>query len=224
MEETAMTVLRVDASIQGDRSTGSALADLVMTPVAARLPDEPVVRRHLGQQPLPSDAWAQAVGALWLPEDRHTAAQAEALSLARTVAGELSAADGAVLALPLYNWGVSQHVKTWIDLAIAGAPHGTRLLDGKPVVLLFTRGGAYGPGTPKEGWDHALAYLRRVLVDVWGANLTVVERELTLVGVNPALDGLADLAAVAKADAEAAATAAGRALAERLAGTTRAAA
>ena len=81
------------------------------------------------------------------------------------------------------------------------------------MVLLTTRGGAYGTGTPKEGWDHSIDYLRRVLAEVWGADLTVVERELTLVGVNPALDQFADLGAAAKEAAEAAAVEAGRALA-----------
>ena len=54
-----------------------------------------------------------------------------------------------------------------------------------------------------------------MLVDVWGADLTVVERELTLVGVNPALDQFADLGAAAKDAAESAAIAAGRYLAAR---------
>lgn len=224
MEETAMTVLRVDATIQGARSASSALADLVMEPITSRLPQGPVLRRHLGQNPLPADAWALAAGAAQLPAEQLTPQQRDALTLARVVAEELSRADAAVLALPLYNWGVSQHVKTWIDLVIIGAGHGARPLEGKPVVLVITRGGAYGPGTPKEGWDHATPYLVRVLADVWGADLTLVERELTLVGVNPALDGLADLAAVTKTAAEDAATAAGRTLAERLATTTPAAA
>ncbi len=48
-----------------------------------------------------------------------------------------------------------------------------------------TRGGAYGPGTPREGWDHSSAYLRRILVDVWGAGLIVVEREFTLPATPP---------------------------------------
>ena len=212
-----MTVLRVDASIQGTRSSSSALADLVMEPVRTRLPQEAVLRRHLGHTPLPADAWARAVGGAHTPSDQRTADQRDALALAQAVAAELSSAEAAVLALPLYNWGVSQHVKAWIDLAIIGGGSGARLLEGKPVVLIVTRGGAYGPGTPKEGWDYATPYLRRVLAEVWGADLTVVERELTLVGVNPALDGFADLAAVMKAEAQDAASAAGKALAERLA-------
>ena len=78
-----------------------------------------------------------------------------------------------------------------------------------------TRGGAYGAGTPREGWDHNTDYLRRILVDIWGANLTVVEREFTLVGINPALDQFTDLAAAMKATAHDAAAAAGKVLATR---------
>ena len=210
-----MTLVRIDASIQGPRSASSALADLVADRVHRRPPDVPVVSRHLGENPLPSDAWAAAVSGSFSDPAQHTPAQTSAVALAREVAAELTSADAVILALPLYNWGVSQHAKAWIDLAIAGAAPGTRLLDGTPVVLLTTRGGAYGPGTPKEGWDHSIDYLRRVLAEVWGADLTVVERELTLVGVNPALDQFADLGAAAKDAAESAAVAAGRELAAR---------
>jgi FMN-dependent NADH-azoreductase len=210
-----MTLLRVDASIQGPRSASSELADLVLAEWTAVHPERPVVRRHLAADPLPADAWAAAVGAAYTPDEQRTAAQRAALDLAAELAAELRAADAAVLALPLYNFGVSQHVKTWIDLSVAGGGRGEKLLDGKPVVLLTTRGGAYGPGTPREGWDHNTDYLRRILVDIWAAELTIVEREFTLVGVNPALDQFTDLAAAMKATAHDAASAAGKALATR---------
>jgi FMN-dependent NADH-azoreductase len=210
-----MTVLRIDATIQGAGSASAGLADLVTAELAASRPDEQVVRRHLGENPLPADAWATAVGAGWTPAEQRTPEQAAAIALSLEVAGELRAADAVVLALPLYNWGVSQHVKTWIDLVIAGGAPGDPVLAGKPAVLITTRGGGYGPGTPKEGWDHSTGYLRRIVGEVWGADLTVIERELTLVGVNPAMDALAEPAALVKKEAEAAAVAAGRALATR---------
>jgi FMN-dependent NADH-azoreductase len=47
---------------------------------------------------------------------------------------------------------------------------------------------------------------------VWGADLTAVEREFTLVGVNPALDAFADQAAAMHAQALDAAREVGRAL------------
>ena len=56
-----MTLLRIDASIQGPRSASSALADLVQSEYVAAHGDEDVVSRHLGADPLPSDAWAAAV-------------------------------------------------------------------------------------------------------------------------------------------------------------------
>ena len=210
-----MTLLRVDASILGDRSASSALADLVLEELAPARPDVQVVRRHLGQDPLPAHAWGAAISGSFTPEGDRTVAQREAIDLAERLAGELKAASGAVFAMPLYNFGVSQHVKTWIDLCLAGAPAGARLLDGRPVVLVTTRGGAYGPGTPREGWDHNSDYLRRILVDIWGADLTVVEREFTLVGVNPALDEFTELAALMRKNSEEAAVEAGAALAER---------
>ena len=210
-----MNVLRVDASIQGPASASSALADLVTTELIDARPDATVVRRHLGAEPLPADAWPSAIAAQFTPEADRTPAQLEALALATSIADELRSADVVVLALPLYNWGVSQHVKAWIDLAIAGSSAGAALLEGTPTVLLATRGGSYQPGTPKEGWDHSIGYLRRILGDVWQADLTVVERELTLAGVNPAMDELIELGELMKKQAEAAAIDAGRLLASR---------
>lgn len=210
-----MHLLRVDASIQGDRSASGALADLVLDAFTAARPDVPVVQRHLGQDPLPADAWAAAISGSFTPEPDRTEAQLGALALAGEIATELQQATSAVLALPLYNFGVSQHVKAWIDVAMAGAPSGTRLLEGTPTVLVVTRGGAYGPGTPREGWDHNIGYLRQILVESWGADLTVVEREFTLVGVNPALDQFTELAAALRTAAEAAAVEAGTGLADR---------
>ncbi|ROS75460.1 FMN-dependent NADH-azoreductase [Cellulomonas sp. PhB143] len=210
-----MTVLRVDASIQGPQSASSALADLVTAEITAARPEETLVTRHLGADPLPATALGAAVGGAWTPEEARTPEQVEALGLAATVTGELREADAVVLAFPLYNWGVSQHAKAWIDLAIAGGELGDRLLDGTPTVLITTRGGAYGPGMPKEEWEHSIGYLRRILVDVWGADLTVVERDLTLVGVNPAMDGLREEGAMALKAAESAAADAGRVLAAR---------
>ncbi len=128
---------------------------------------------------------------------------------------ELVAADAILLAVPLYNFGVSQHIKTWIDLIIAdprAADQSKRVLAGKPVVLATVRGGAYGRETPRAGWDHSTGYLVRILRDLWGADLTVVEREFTLVGVNPALDAFTDQAAELHAVALDEAREAGKAL------------
>jgi FMN-dependent NADH-azoreductase len=177
---------------------------------------EPRRHRH-PQGPGHRAAWGRAgAGALrasWTPEAARTDEQRAAIALAAGLAEELRSADAVLLAVPLYNFGVPQHVKTWIDLVIAGAKSADEaLLAGKPTVLVVVRGGAYGAGTPREGWDHSTGYLRRIIADVWGADLTIVEREFTLVGVNPALDDFKELADTFREAAHQAAADAGRAL------------
>ena len=209
-----MTLFRLDASIRVDGSASREIADVVEAEWRAGHPGDDVVRRHLGTEPVPAQAWGDAVSGASTPEDQRTPEQRSALELAAALTDELTSADAVLLAVPLYNFGVSQHVKSWIDLVIADARNapGTRLLDGVPTVLATVRGGNYSAGTPREGWDHSTGYLRRVLADVWGADLTVVEREFTLVGVNPALDAFTDMAAELHEQALSAAREAGRAL------------
>lgn len=210
-----MSLFRLDASIFPGASAGAELAGIIEAEWTAGRPDTQVVRRDVGAEPLPADAWAVAATAGYTPDDDRTPAQREALALAATLVAELEAAEAVLLAIPLYNFGVSQHFKTWVDLVIAGAGATTPVLKNKPTVLVTVRGGAYGPGTPREGWDHSTPYVTRILADLWEADLTVVEREFTLVGVNPALDDFTDLAAQLHNDALTAARDAGKALAAK---------
>jgi FMN-dependent NADH-azoreductase len=211
-----MSLFRLDASILPGTSTSAELADLLEAEWSAARPGEPVVRRHLGTDPLPADAWTLATTAGFTPEGERTAAQRDALALAADLTAELTDADAVLLAVPLYNFGVSQHFKTWIDLIHAGAgPAAEGLLKDKPAALVTVRGGGYGPGTPREGWDHSTPYLRRILGDLWQADLTVVERDLTLAGINPAMEHLKDLAAQRHTEARDAARHTGRTLAAK---------
>lgn len=213
-----MTLFRLDASIRSDGSHSRQVADLVEQEWRAVHPDGGVVRRDVGTAPLPADAWAAAVSAAQVSPEERTPAQVRAAALATLLADELIGADALLFAVPLYNYGVSQHFKGWVDLVATEprmSPGREPALAGKPAVLVTVRGGAYGPGTPREGWDHATPWMRRILADLWQLDLRVVEAELTLVGVNPALDELRDLAARKRREAEDLARAHGRELASR---------
>jgi FMN-dependent NADH-azoreductase len=211
-----MSLFRLDASILPATSASRALGDLVEFEWLAAHPDSAVVRRDIAASPVPTTAWQDAVTAGFTSPDNLTDAQRAATELARTFADELISADALLFTVPLYNYGVSQHFKTWFDLVYTDprtSPSGTAL-QGKPATLVTVLGGNYAPGTPKEGWDHSTAWLQRVLGDVWGLDLRTVQRPFTLVGVNPALDAFADTAAELKATAETDAVKSGRELAE----------
>lgn len=191
-----MTLFRLDASIRVEGSHNRAIADIVEQEWRNTHSDDPIIRRHVGTDPLPSTAWATAVVASRTPADEPTKEQSEAVALSAELVDELIAADALVFAVPLYNFGVSQHFKSWVDLVIIDPRMGAGaepLLAGKPAVLVDARGGSYAAGTPREGWDHATGWIRRILEDVWQLDLSVVEAEFTQVDVNPALEQFREL-------------------------------
>ncbi|MFG2276141.1 FMN-dependent NADH-azoreductase [Streptomyces chartreusis] len=189
-----MNLFRLDASIVPAASASAELASLAEAEWSAAHPDSTVTRRHIGAAPLPADAWALATTAGFTPEADRSQAQRDAAALAATLVEELRGADAVILAVPLYNFGVSQHFKTWVDLVIAGAGPTDPVLKGKPTALITTIGGGYSPGTPREGWDHSTSYLERIVGELWQADLTLVKRELTLAASTPGMEGLRDLA------------------------------
>jgi FMN-dependent NADH-azoreductase len=200
-----MSLYRLDASIRVEGSHSRAIADIVEQEWRNGRPGEPIIRRHVGVDPIPATAWATAVFAGRTPDESRTDEQQAALALAATLTDELVAADALLFAVPLYNFGVSQHFKTWVDMVITDprmAAGAQPILAGKPAVLVTVRGGNYRPGTPREGWDHATGWMRRILADVWHLDLKVVQAEFTLVGVNPALEQFTDLARQLRHEAE----------------------
>ncbi|MFC5139572.1 FMN-dependent NADH-azoreductase [Actinomycetospora rhizophila] len=217
-----MTLFRLDSSIRTEGSVSREVADTLERAYLDQHPDGTVVRRDLRAAPVPADAWPTAALAGFTPEDQRSDEQRAAVDLAARLADEVEEADALVVATPLYNFGVSQQLKMWIDLLITDprfAP-GTSPLAGKPVTLVIARGGGYGEGTPREGWDHATAWIVRILADVWGGDVTLVEAELTLADVVPAMAELRPLADQVRARAHELAGDAGRHMA-RAAGAAR---
>jgi FMN-dependent NADH-azoreductase len=211
-----MQLFRLDASIRGEGSHSREIADLVEAEWRNVYPDAEVFTREVGVQPLPADAWAAAVSASMTSEEAWSPQHRNAVELAASLTDELQAADALLFAVPLYNFGVSQHFKTYVDLVVADPRMGAGadpILAGKPAVLATVHGGYYAAGTPREGWDYATGWMRRILADVWQLDLRVVVKEFTLVGVNPALDEFKDLAAQLAAEVEELAQVHGRALA-----------
>jgi FMN-dependent NADH-azoreductase len=67
--------------------------------------------------------------------------------------------------------------------------------------VIASRGGGYSTGTPREGWDHAEAWLPHG-VAMTGLQPRFITAELTLADVTPAMAELKPLAAESLAAAE----------------------
>jgi len=110
------SLFRLDASIRAEGSVSRAIADIVEGVWREDNPDEVVTRRQIGLDPVPATAWALSVFADRAEPQKQSPEQREAVLLATVLVDELVAADAFLFAIPLYNFGVSQHSKpTWIS-------------------------------------------------------------------------------------------------------------
>lgn len=191
------TIFRLDSSIRVEGSATRGVADTLEAALLDRLTNAEVLRRDVGLDPIDATVWRTSALAGFVPPEQHTTEQQAARATATELADELAAADAFVFATPLYNFGVSQHIKTWFDLVLTDPRFGpgSTEIAGRPAFLVVARGGGYGPGTPREGWDHATGWLLRILVDIWGLDVKVIEAELTLADITPAMESLRGLAA-----------------------------
>ncbi len=198
-------LLHIDSSIQGDASVSRRLSARAAAAWRAAHPDGTVTYRDLGANPLPHLDAASGL-ADRVPAEQHTPEQAAAWARTVEVIDEVKAADTVLLGLPLYNFGPPSSVKTWVDHLIApglSVDHETYtgLLGGREFVVLASRGGGYGEGTPREGWDHAQQWLPHG-VSLTGLEPRFITAELTLAPVRPAMAELVPLAEESLAAAE----------------------
>jgi FMN-dependent NADH-azoreductase len=144
-----VTILHLDASINGENSASRAISATIVGKLAAADPQAAIVVRDLVADPLP-----------------HLTLEAFADS---SVIDEFLAADTIVIGAPMYNFTLPTQLKAWIDrIAVAGktfrytenGPEG--LADGKRVVIGLARGGFYDHGSPAAALEHLESYLRGI--------------------------------------------------------------
>jgi FMN-dependent NADH-azoreductase len=200
-------LLQIDSSIQGERSVSRALTSRAAAVWRAAHPGGTVTYRDLAAHPLPH-LDAESGLARMVPADQHTPAQAASWKLSEELVGEVLEADTILLGLPLYNFGPPSSVKAWVDhlvapgLSLDPVTH-EGFLGGRDLLVLAARGGGYGVGTPREGWDHAEPWLPHS-VSMLGLEPRFITAELTLAEVNPQMAELKPLAAASLAAAESA--------------------
>ena len=144
-----MTILHLDASINGENSASRALSKSIVEQIKAGQWGGEVVYRDLAADPLAHltlDAFADT-----------------------TVLDEFLAADTVVIGAPMYNFTLPTQLKSWIDrILVAGktfrytenGPEG--LAGGKRVIIGLARGGRYDAGSPAASLEHLESYLRGV--------------------------------------------------------------
>ncbi len=189
-------LLHIDSSVRAENSVSRALTARAAEQWRAAHPEGTVTCRDLAANPVPH-LDAENGLALMTPPEQHTPAQARTYALSKTLIDEIKAADTVILGMPVYNWGAPSLIKTWVDHIIAigmsYTPDGTSLLGDTEFIVLESRGGGYGPGTPRHGWDHAESWLAHG-VSMTGLVPRIITAELTLSATEPKMAHLQPLA------------------------------
>jgi len=166
------TLLYVQASPRIGRSASITVAEHFLQVYRAKHPGDSVTTMDLWKTELPEfdGATIDAKYAI-LHGQRHSPAQAQAWQAVSDIANRFKTADKYLFSLPMWNFGIPYKLKHFIDvlvqpgLAFSFSPETgyTGLIAGKPAVVVYARGGAYGPGTGAEGYDAQSTYFRQIL-------------------------------------------------------------
>lgn len=164
-------LLHIQSSPRHHRSASIAVAQHFIETYKARFPDDTVETLDLWEQPLPefNNDTLDAKYAI-MHGHPHSEGQAEAWKAVADLATHFKSADKYLISLPMWNFSIPYKLKHYLDLLIqpgltvdVSAAGYKGLVTGKPTVVVYARGGAYGPGTGAEAYDFQSPYLRHAL-------------------------------------------------------------
>jgi FMN-dependent NADH-azoreductase len=165
-------LLHISASPRDDRSASLTVARHFIDSYRAAHPDDMVETLDLWWANLPefNGATIDAKYAI-MHGEKPTPEETAAWARVTDVAEQFKAADKYVFSLPMWNFGVPYKLKHWIDVLVQpGLTFGFSpetgykgLVTGKRAVVIYARGGAYGPGSGMEAYDAQSPYLKQVL-------------------------------------------------------------
>ncbi|SDE03056.1 FMN-dependent NADH-azoreductase [Glycomyces harbinensis] len=183
-------LLHIDSSSLGEGSVSRQVAQSFRHAWSGE-----VVHRDLAAAPVPHLSSA-GIAARTVEPARRTPDQAEAAKVQDELIEEFLGAGAYLFTVPMYNLTMPSVFKAWLDQIVVDgrtfSHSGPSRAAGRPAVLISTRGGGYGPGSPREGYDYVVPALEAILghEDLLGLDVTTVVPELTMAPHAPALASL----------------------------------
>lgn len=181
-----MKLLHIDSSILSDNSVSRQLTQAIVDQWRQAYPDVEVAYRDLATQ-APNHLSAEILSAGFVDPAQRSAAQRDETALGEALLAEFLAADVLVLGAPMYNFSIPSQLKAWLDRVLVrertfkyteNGPVG--LAGGKKAIIVSSRGGLYGEGSPARAMDHQETYLKTALGFVGITDVEIVRAE----GVN----------------------------------------
>jgi FMN-dependent NADH-azoreductase len=184
-------LLHLQSSPRGNRSASITVAKQFIESYRAAHPGDAVETLDLWQAKLPEfdGATIDAKYAV-LNGQPHSPEQLAAWKAVVAIADHFKSADKIVVSVPMWNFSIPYKLKHYIDLlaqpgltfSFTPGEGYKGLVTGKPLVVIYARGGAYGPGTGAEAYDQQSTYLKQLFGFIGFTSIREIFIEPTLAG------------------------------------------
>lgn len=164
-------LLYIEASPRKKRSSSIAVSKIFLDAYAEKHPQDEIVEIDLWKKKLPPfDGDVIDAKYAIMHGKTHTQQQAAAWKEVESAIAEFKNADKYVISLPMWNFGIPYKLKHYIDVLVQPgymfkvSDKGYEgLVKGKKMLLIYSRGGAYGAETGGQKLDMQKSYMETIV-------------------------------------------------------------
>ncbi|MBN2131817.1 MAG: NAD(P)H-dependent oxidoreductase [Sedimentisphaerales bacterium] len=165
-------LLYIKASPRGDRSYSGAVADAFVEAYSRAHPDDQVRTFDVFYDDLPAFDFEATTAKYKIMHGKdHTQQEKKTWARIVSVIADFQAADKYVLAVPMWNFSIPYRLKQYFDVivqpghtfAVTEDGQYEGLVQGKPAVIVYSRGGEYPPDSEAQAFDFQTKYTELIL-------------------------------------------------------------
>jgi FMN-dependent NADH-azoreductase len=184
-------LLYIQASPRGERSYCIAVADAFIESYKQKHPDDKVEKLNVFEASIPDfDGFAVQAKYTVMHGQSHSKEEVQAWKKVEQVIEQFKSADKYVLAVPMWNFSIPYRLKQYIDNLVQPSytfnyseDEGYKgLVAGKPLLVIYARGGEYAAGSEAEALDLQKRYVELIFGFIGFKDIRSIIVEPTLQG------------------------------------------
>ena len=183
-------LLYIQASPRKSRSKSTHVATEFLKSYWHHHPDDRIQTVNVFHNELPAfDGLAVQAKYTILHGKEHTAEERHAWDAVEKVIADFKDADKYLISVPMWNFSIPYRLKQYIDILVqpgytftAGENGYEGLVKGKPLLVVYSRGGAYPAGSEAEAFDLQKKYIEQIFGFMGFKNIQSIVIEPTLHG------------------------------------------
>ena len=184
-------LLYIQASPRGQRSYSIRTADAFVDAYRKKNPNDKIVTLNIFEEDIPAfDGFTVQAKYAVMHGEKHSQEQLKAWMKVVQLIEQFKSADKYVLAVPMWNFTIPYRLKQYIDNLVQPGLTFTYsqdkgyegLVTGKPLLVVYSRGGKYDAGSGAEAFDLQKKYVELISAFIGFKDVKSIIVEPTLQG------------------------------------------